>query len=110
LSRMSELQYPEQPGFKVSGPSEQAALAVAPVAKNLRDQVKQAIAAAPNGLTADEIASKLNRTPFSVRPRVSELRRLGEICQAATRGKNSSGMSASVWVVSSSIAGGEAHE
>jgi hypothetical protein len=31
----------------------------------------------PAGLTADEAAAKLERTLFAVRPRVSELRRLG---------------------------------
>ncbi len=98
MSRLPE-QYPVQPGFKVSGPSEQAATAISGKAKTLRDQVLRTIAAAPQGLTADEVASKLNRSILSVRPRVSELHRQGEIRQTAIRGKNDSGMSASVWTL-----------
>jgi len=106
MSRMSELVYPDAPGFKAHGTSEQAARIVAGTAKTLRAQVLQAIAAAPDGLTADEVAERLNKSILSVRPRVSELNRNGEIRQAPNRGRNSSGMSASVWVVAPSIAGG----
>ena len=105
MSRMSELMYPESPGFKAAGPSEQAAKAIAGTAKTLRDKVLQTIAATPAGITADEIATKLNKSPFSVRPRVSELRRLGEIRPADSRGKNESGMTASLWVVSPKLGG-----
>jgi hypothetical protein len=101
--------YPDAPGFKASGPSEQAAQAVAGMAKTLRDQVRNTIATAPKGLTADEIAGKLNRSILSVRPRVSELHRQGEIRPSGARGKNESGMSASVWVLASSpVTGGGA--
>jgi hypothetical protein len=102
MSRMSETSdaYPSAPGFKAAGPSEEAAKAIASVAATLRNQVRDAIANAPGGLTADEVAHKLNRSILSVRPRVSELRRLGEIKQSGARGKNESGMSASVWVLS----------
>ena len=100
MSRMSELTYPHSPGFKAAGPSEQAAAAVAKTANTLRDHVRNTIASAPAGLTADEVATKLNRSILSVRPRVAELHRLGEIRQTGTRGKNASGMTASVWVLS----------
>lgn len=106
MSRMSELVYPDAPGFKAHGPSEQAARVIAGTAKNLRAKVLQAIVDAPNGLTADEVATRLNKSILSVRPRVSELRRTGEIRQTDKRGKNDSGMSASVWIVAPSIAGG----
>jgi hypothetical protein len=106
MSRMSELQYPDAPGFKVAGPSEAAATSIASTAKTLREQVLRTIASSSHGLTADEVAAKLNKSILSVRPRVSELRRQGEIRQAPTRGKNDSGMSASVWVVSPKLGGG----
>jgi hypothetical protein len=93
------LEYPDAPGFKASGPSEQAASAVANPSKTLRDQVLRTIAAAPQGLTADEVAGKLNKSVLSVRPRVSELHRQGEIRQASVRGTNASGMTASVWTL-----------
>jgi hypothetical protein len=92
--------YPNLPGFWVSGPSEQAATAIASIAKTLREQVRNTIAAAPHGLTADEVAAQLNKSILSVRPRVSELHRQGEIRQAGTRGRNASGMTASVWILS----------
>jgi hypothetical protein len=94
--------YPVQPGYKVSGPSEEAAKAVAGVAITLRDQVREVIVNCPNGITADEIAHKLNRSVLSVRPRVSEPHRHGEIRQTGARGTNESGMSASVWVLETS--------
>jgi hypothetical protein len=92
--------YPNLPGFRVSGPSELAATAIASIAKTLREQVRNTIAAAPNGLTADEVAAQLNKSVLSVRPRVSELHRQGEIRQTGSRGKNASGMTATVWVLS----------
>jgi hypothetical protein len=96
-------EYPDAPGFKASGPSEQAASAVANMAKTLRGQVLRTIAAAPQGLTADEVAGKLNKSVLSVRPRVSELHRQGEIRQASVRGTNTSGMTASVWILAPSL-------
>jgi hypothetical protein len=48
-------------------------------------------------LTADEIAKDLNLSVLSVCPRVSELKRLGEIQQTGARRKNESGMTATVW-------------
>jgi hypothetical protein len=97
--------YPDAPGFKVPGPSEQAAEAIAPIASNLRARVLTAISRAPAGLTADAVAARLNRSILSVRPRVAELHRQGLIRAAVARGKNASGMSASVWVVSPPLPG-----
>ena len=91
--------YPDAPGFKAPGPSEDAANAIAGTGRNLRDQVREVIANSPSGITADDVARKLNRSILSIRPRVSELRRLGEIRQSGARGKNESGMTASIWVI-----------
>src|SRR5258708_8177413 len=99
------LDYPDAPGFKVAGPSEEAAHAVAPTARTLREKVRNVIASSPAGLTADEVAAKLNRSILSVRPRGSELHRNGHIQQTGAPGKNESGMSASVWVVAPPLAG-----
>jgi hypothetical protein len=96
---MSDSTYPDQPGYKAPGPSEDAAKATAAIAGTLRDQVREVIAMSPSGITADDVAFRLNRSILSVRPRVSELRRLGDIRQAEGRGKNQSGMSASRWVI-----------
>ncbi|WP_128925783.1 hypothetical protein [Bradyrhizobium guangxiense] len=96
----SDIGYPDAPGFKAKGPSEQAATLMAATAKTLRERVRATIAASPSGLTADEVAAKLNKSILSVRPRVAELHRQGEIRPAPNRGTNASGMTASIWIVS----------
>jgi hypothetical protein len=98
--------YPTEPGFKSSGTSEEAARAMAERAKTLRDRVLGAIKAAePIGLSADQVADKLGESILSVRPRVSELRRAGEIRKTEARAKNASGMSAVVWVIAPPLPG-----
>ena len=92
--------YPHRPGWKEPGTSREAAARIEPTASVLRDLVLETLAASPGGLTADEIAARLNRSILSVRPRVSELRADGKIMRAERRGKNASGMSAAVWIVS----------
>jgi hypothetical protein len=97
--------YPDQPGWKAAGPSEQAANAVSGTAKTLRDQVLKTISDAPAGLSADAVADRLGKSVLSVRPRVSELRRLGEIRPTTQRAKNESGMTATIWVQSPPLPG-----
>ena len=99
MSRMSELIYPDAPGFKVSGPSEQAAEAIGSTANKLRAAVLSQFAQYPSGATADEVAKDLNLSVLSVRPRVSELNRKGSIKQTGARRRNDSGMTATVWRV-----------
>jgi predicted ArsR family transcriptional regulator len=93
--------YPDAPGFKVAGPSQQAAEAITGKAARLRATVLAQIAQYRAGATADEIATDLNLSVLSVRPRVSELHRTGEIEQTGGRRKNESGMTATVWRISS---------
>ena len=97
MSRMSELIYPDAPGFKVAGPSEQAAEAISGTVNKMRAAVLAQFAQYPGGATADEVAKDLNLSVLSVRPRVSELKRSGEIKQTGGRRKNESGMTATVW-------------
>ena len=99
MSRMSELIYPDAPGFKVAGPSQLAAEKITPKSEKLRTFVLEEFERHPGGLTADEIATALNLSVLSVRPRVSELRRLGMIEQTGSRRTNESGMTATVWRV-----------
>jgi transposase len=98
LSRMSELIYPDAPGFKVAGPSEKAATRVAGTAAVTRATVLQAFRSHyPQGMTADEVATELNLSVLSVRPRVSELHRNALLADTGQRRKNASGMTATVW-------------
>lgn len=91
--------YPDSPGFKTHGPSEDAAASIAPRAPRIRDAVLDVIATRPAGITADEIAATLGMSILTIRPRVSELRRLGEIRATGDRRCNASGMTASTWRV-----------
>ena len=104
MSRLPET-YPDVPGFKAPGPSEQAATAIRNAAKTLREQVLKTISEAPAGLSADAVAERLGKSVLAVRPRVSELRRLGEIRPTTQRAKNQSGMSATIWVQSPPLSG-----
>lgn len=97
MSRLPE-HYPDAPGFKVSGPSEDAAVRVAGSAAVLRGRVLDAFKRTyPQGRTADEIATELDASILSVRPRVSELRRGGSLTDTGARRRNESGMTATVW-------------
>ncbi|WP_271557813.1 hypothetical protein [Bradyrhizobium sp. CCBAU 45394] len=100
MKASSDIGYPDAPGFKAHGPSEDAATMMAATARSLRERVLATIAASAAGLTADEVAAQLNKSILSVRPRVAELHRQGEIRPAVNRGTNASGMTASIWVVS----------
>lgn len=86
--------YPESPGYKVPGPSEQAARSVAS-AETLRAQCLECLR--HRSLTADEVASALGESILSCRPRLSELRAKGLIRDTGTRRANRSGKSATVW-------------
>lgn len=92
--------YPEVPGCKEPTTSREAARKIAGRAPSLRDQVRTTLEVAwPGGLTADEVAGKMGKREFSIRPRLSELREMGEIMPTAARRKNESGVDAIVWVV-----------
>jgi hypothetical protein len=102
-SPAADAEYPSTPGYKVAGTSKQAAETVAPTASHLRALVLAQFAGKPDGCTADEIATILNLSVLSVRPRVSELHRMGEIEPTGARRQNASRLSASVWRLASPL-------
>ena len=65
--------------------------------ERLRVLVLEILAAAPDGLTADEIAARLAESVLAVRPRVSELFHAGAIEKSGERRLNRSGLAAHVW-------------
>jgi DNA-binding NarL/FixJ family response regulator len=65
--------------------------------ERLRALVREVLSAAPDGLTADEIAAKLDASVLAVRPRVSELFHAAEIEKTGERRRNQSGLAAHVW-------------
>lgn len=93
---MNTLTYPIHPGAKVSGASQDAADNIAEHAMTLRDRV-DGLFDEGQERTADECAELLGQDILSVRPRLSELRRLGRIEETDERRTNKSGMTATVW-------------
>jgi hypothetical protein len=91
--------YPERPGFKSAGPSQEAADAIARRTPRLRALVLSVFKETSVGMTADQVAGVLDLPILSIRPRVAELHRLGEIRPTDERRRNASGMSATVWRV-----------
>lgn len=89
--------YPATAGAKVSsGPSADAAKKIAASASRLRSLVLDELVSRGPG-TADEVATRLERSALAIRPRISELRAAGLIEDTGHRRKNKSGMSAGVW-------------
>jgi predicted ArsR family transcriptional regulator len=97
LDILDYLKYPHSPGSKRPGTSRDAATAIAPRARTLRDRALHAIKHS-SGLTADECAAKLGESVLAIRPRITELSKLGHIRETERRRKNASGHSAIVWV------------
>lgn len=91
------MSYPQSPGYKVTGPSQDAAIAMVSVAGTLRDRVLAAIEQAGAGMTTDECADRLGETVLSIRPRFSELAAKGRIEDSGFRRANKSGRFATVW-------------
>lgn len=96
--------YPDSPGFKERTTSQEAARKMAPRAGTLRADVMTVYRTAwPAGLTADECAARMGKSILSVRPRVTELRRQGQLVPTLRDGKpdrraNESGLEATVLV------------
>lgn len=90
--------YPQTPGYKVGGPSQEAASKVALKAPNLRDKAVEIFSQHHRlGLTADELAFLLNVSVLSIRPRLSELLRMGVIEDSGDRRKNNFKSTCTVW-------------
>lgn len=88
--------YPHAPGARDRETSRDAAAAVSETALQLRAQAL-AVVERSNGLTADEIAGRLGLSILSIRPRLSELSRLGKVRDSGDRRRNVSGRAAIVW-------------
>jgi predicted ArsR family transcriptional regulator len=88
--------YPDHPGAKVAGTSQDAADAMAEHAPTLRERCLDLITRRGD-LTTDEAAELLNVSVLAVRPRFSELRTMGKIEHTGARRTNESGMTANVW-------------
>lgn len=91
--------YPNAPGHRNVDTSVAAADALAPKLGRLQRMAEGAIReAGPRGLTADELAARLELDRWSIQPRTSELRRKGRIRDSGQRRPNCTGKLAIVWI------------
>lgn len=89
--------YPNAPGYKKRDTARAAAKAMKPKAPTLRAQCLAALKIRP--MTADEVAAVIGRSPFSIRPRLTELSEKNLIVDTGVRRENESGKMAIVWSV-----------
>lgn len=89
--------YPADPGYKEPDTSLAAAVAMAKRAPILRERCLAALNGSPK--TADEIAGFIGVSILAVRPRISELLRMGKVADTGQRRANDSGVRAKVWRV-----------
>jgi hypothetical protein len=92
------LSYPNRPGAQNRDTSQSAADALAPKVARLRDMTL-AIFERAGSLTADQAAARMGLSILSIRPRVTELARLGRVKDTGERRPNASGRNAIVWSV-----------
>lgn len=98
--QLSLTEYPHTPGWADVRTSIEAAEKIAGRAMKIRDKVLWVLRRADlPGLTADEVAERLDLTPFTIRPRVTELNKLGLIEDSGLARENESGARAIVWTV-----------
>ena len=91
--------YPDAPGHRNVETSIAAAEALAPKLGRLQRMAEEAIRdAGPSGLTADELATRLEMDRWSIQPRTSELRRKGLIRDSGQRRRNATRKLAIVWI------------
>ena len=87
--------YPQSPGYKKRETSKQAAEDIKPSAETLRNQVYQILKS--RELSADQCAELMEEDKLSIRPRFSELAKMGKIEDSGKRTLNRSGKRAVVW-------------
>ena len=99
-ARSASDRYPNSPGYRQNAPetSKEAAEAIAPMARNHRDQIFAILKGAyPDSRSSDQIAAEIGLSPYSVRPRVSELLAGGKVERTDDRTKNSGGRTVMLW-------------
>lgn len=90
--------YPNSPGYKDGTTSREAAKAIETSGRalTLRERVEHYFLSGRTG-TSDEVAEWLHESPFSIRPRVTELYRQGKLERTGTRRKSSEGRPSHVY-------------
>lgn len=98
-----EITWPGDPGptaHKHGPDTEQLALEfVAPKLSGLRLKALQSLASAHPGLTGSQVAQKMDAWLYSVKPRLTELERMGLVRDSGERAKNDRGRQEIVWQI-----------
>ena len=98
-----EITWPGDPGptaHKHGPDTEQLALEfVAPKLSGLRLKALQSLASAHPGLTGSQVAEKMDAWIYSVKPRLTELERMGLVRDSGERAKNDRGRQQIVWQI-----------
>lgn len=87
--------YPDYPGSYTTDTSVAAADAAAGQAESLRQRCREVLH--NNPMTSDEVASALGESVLSIRPRLTELKKRGEVEDTGHRRTNASGRMAAVF-------------
>ena len=91
--------YPDAPGHRNVETSIAAAETLKPKLGRLQRLAEAAIRnSGKHGLTADELAARLDMDRWSIQPRTSELKRKGLIRDSGSRRPNCTGKLAIVWI------------
>lgn len=88
--------YPAVPGSAPIDTSEEAAESMRESAPTLRAKALEVLRRSP--ATADEVAKALGETVLAIRPRITELFKMGRIEDTGERRTNTSGRRAVVWM------------
>ena len=98
-----EISWPGDPGptaHKHGPDTEQLALEfVAPKLSGLRLKALQSLASVHPGLTGSQVAQKMDAWLYSVKPRLTELERMGLVRDSGERAKNDRGRQEIVWQI-----------
>lgn len=88
--------YPDHAGYKTTGTSQDAANAIEGSGRAARLRIAVLGFYARQNGTADECAEALGESPFSIRPRCSELVKQGRLVRTGERRKSSEGGASAV--------------
>ena len=96
----ASISYPNHPGSRTGSPetSEDAANAIAPIARNHRDKILAYLKSVyPTACSSEQIGQAVDLSHYAVRPRVSELVADDKVERTDDRETNERGRSVVLW-------------
>ena len=97
------LEWPGDPGPNVHKNAKDTEIAaaefIAPKVTGLRLQALQSLASAQPGLTGSQVADRMGAWLYSVKPRITELQRMGLVADSGERARNERKRQEVVWKI-----------